>query len=102
MLIGAALGYLLLWSVYWAFRICTGKEGMGRGDFKLLAALGAWTGFQMLHLILILASATGVIVGLIGILFLGRDRRFTIAFGPYLAAAGWIALLWGKDIVAAQ
>lgn len=98
--IGAAAGYLLLWSVYWLFRILTGKEGMGHGDFKLLAALGAWLGWQMLPLIIILASLVGAVVGLIGILLLGRDRQLAIAFGPYLAAAGWIALLWGQDIVA--
>ncbi len=96
---GAALGYLLLWSVYWLFKLLTGKEGMGRGDFKLLAALGAWLGWQMLPLILILASVAGVVSGIIGILFLGRDRRFHIAFGPYLAVAGWIALLWGTMLM---
>lgn len=97
--IGAAAGYLLLWSVYWLFKLLTGKEGMGHGDFKLLAALGAWLGWQMLPLIIILASLVGAIVGLAGILILGRDRQLAIAFGPYLAAAGWIALLWGQDIV---
>lgn len=96
--IGAAAGYLLLWLVYWVFKLLTGREGMGRGDFKLLAALGAWLGWQMLPFIIVLASAAGMVMGLAGILLLGRDRRQAIAFGPHLAAAGWIALLWGREI----
>ena len=99
--IGAAAGYLLLWCIYWLFRLVTGKEGMGYGDFKLLAALGAWLGWQMLPLIIILASFAGAIIGLAGMILQRRDRRLTIAFGPYLAIAGWIALIWGQDIVAA-
>lgn len=99
--IGAAAGYLSLWAIYWLFKLLTGKEGMGHGDFKLLAALGAWMGWQHLALIVLLASFVGAIVGILGILILGRDRRIPIAFGPYLAAAGWIALLWGDDIMSA-
>ena len=99
--IGAAAGYLLLWSIYWLFKLLTGKEGMGYGDFKLLAALGAWLGWQMLPLIIILASFAGAIIGLVGMVLQRRDRQLTIAFGPYLAIAGWIALIWGQDIVAA-
>lgn len=99
--IGAAAGYLLLWCIYWLFRLVTGKEGMGYGDFKLLAALGAWLGWQMLPLIIILASFAGAIIGLAGMILQRRDRQLTIAFGPYLAIAGWIALIWGQDIVAA-
>ena len=97
-IVGAAAGYLLLWSVYWAFRLATGKEGMGYGDFKLLAALGAWMGWQMLPLILLLSALTGAIVGIALILLRGRDRNVPMPFGPYLAAAGWIALMWGPQI----
>lgn len=97
--IGAAAGYLSLWSVYWLFKLLTGKEGMGHGDFKLLATLGAWMGWQYLPMILLLASVVGAIVGLAGILIMGRDKQIPIAFGPYLAAAGWIALLWGSSIM---
>jgi len=95
---GAALGYLSLWSVYWAFRLLTGKEGMGFGDFKLLAALGAWLGWQALPLVIILSSLVGAVVGVALIFALGRDRNVPIPFGPYLAAAGWITLLWGDAI----
>lgn len=98
-LLGAACGYLLLWTVYWAFKLATGKEGMGYGDFKLLGALGAWMGWQMLPLILLLSALTGAIVGIALILLRGRDRNVPMPFGPYLAAAGWIALLWGPQIV---
>lgn len=97
--IGAAAGYLSLWSVYWVFKWITGKEGMGHGDFKLLAALGAWMGWQFLPMIILLASLVGAIVGITLIATMGRDRQIPIAFGPYLAAAGWIALLWGQDIM---
>ncbi|MBL8516282.1 MAG: prepilin peptidase [Betaproteobacteria bacterium] len=96
--IGAAAGYLSLWSVYWAFKLLTGKEGMGFGDFKLLAALGAWLGWQMLPLIILLSAAVGAVVGLIGIVVAGRDKGGKIPFGPYLAAAGFIALLWGHQL----
>ncbi|MDS4026871.1 MAG: A24 family peptidase [Candidatus Contendobacter sp.] len=96
--IGAMAGYLALWSVYQTFRLLTGKEGMGHGDFKLLAALGAWTGWQCLVTIVLLSSLVGAIFGLALILFRGRDRRIPMPFGPFLAAAGWIALLWGETI----
>ena len=94
--LGAILGYLALWSVYWVFKLLTGKEGMGYGDFKLLAALGAWMGWQALLLIVILSSLAGAIVGIALLIFLGRDRNIPIPFGPYLAGAGFIALLWGE------
>jgi leader peptidase (prepilin peptidase) / N-methyltransferase len=98
-IIGAIAGYLSLWSVYHAFRLLTGKEGMGYGDFKLFAALGAWLGWQMLLPIILLAAFTGAVIGILMIALRGRDRNIPIPFGPYLAAAGWIALLWGDDIV---
>lgn len=96
--LGAMAGYLSLWSVYQVFRLLTGKEGMGHGDFKLLAALGAWTGWQYLVTIVILSSFVGAVFGLALILFRGRDRQIPMPFGPFLAAAGWIALLWGEAI----
>ncbi len=99
--LGAAAGYLLLWGVYHAFRLLTGKEGMGYGDFKLLAALGAWMGWQALPLIIILSSLVGAVVGVALIAGAGRDRSVPIPFGPYLAAAGWIAFLWGDAITGA-
>jgi leader peptidase (prepilin peptidase)/N-methyltransferase len=99
--VGAIAGYLSLWTVFWAFKGVTGKEGMGYGDFKLLAALGAWLGWQMLPMIILLSTAAGAIVGMIGIIFSGRTRETTIAFGPFLAFAGWIALVWGDKILAA-
>ena len=95
---GAAAGYLALWSVFWIFKLVTGTEGMGYGDFKLLAALGAWLGVQSLPLIILLSSVVGAVVGIAGIIILGRDKNVPIPFGPYLAAAGWIAALWGNDI----
>jgi len=96
--IGAIAGYLVLWSVYHLFRILTGKEGMGYGDFKLLAALGAWMGWKMLPLILILSSFVGAAIGIAMIVFARHDKNIPIPFGPYLAIAGWIALLWGEAI----
>ena len=96
--IGAMAGYLSLWSVYHVFKLLTGKEGMGFGDFKLLAVLGAWLGWQALPLILLLSALVGAIVGISLILFLGRDKNIPIPFGPYLAAAGFISLLWGDTI----
>ncbi len=96
--IGAAAGYLVLWSVFWLFKAITGKEGMGYGDFKLLAALGAWMGWQALPLIVILSSLVGAVIGIAGILIMGRDKNIPIPFGPYLAIAGWIAFLWGDKI----
>lgn len=97
--LGAVIGYLALWSVYWAFKLLTGKEGMGYGDFKLLAALGAWMGWKVLLLIVILSSLVGAIVGIIMLLFLGRDRNIPIPFGPYLAGAGFITLIWGDTLM---
>ena len=96
--IGAAAGYLSLWTVFWLFKLVTGKEGMGHGDFKLLAALGAWLGWQQLLLIVLLSSLVGAVVGLLMVILLGRDKQIPIPFGPYLAAAGWIALLWGEAL----
>ena len=93
--IGAMAGYLSLWSVYQLFRWITGKEGMGYGDFKLLAALGAWLGWQLLPLVIVLSACAGAVVGGLGLLLRGRSRETPIPFGPFLAAAGWIALLWG-------
>ncbi len=98
--IGAAAGYLSLWSVYWLFKLITGKEGMGYGDFKLLAALGAWLGWQALPQIILLSAASGAIIGLAMITLRSRDRQIPIPFGPYLAIAGWISFLWGSDISA--
>ncbi len=96
--VGAAAGYLVLWSVYQGFRLLTGKEGMGYGDFKLLAVFGAWLGWQMLPLIILLSSLVGAVAGIAMILLQGRDRSLPIPFGPYLAVAGWIALLWGREL----
>ncbi|MCC6657737.1 MAG: prepilin peptidase [Rhodocyclaceae bacterium] len=96
--IGAAAGYLSLWSVYWAFRLATGKEGMGYGDFKLLAAIGAWLGWQMLPLTILASSIVGAVVGIALIAFARHGRNIPIPFGPYLAAAGAIALFWGKPL----
>jgi leader peptidase (prepilin peptidase)/N-methyltransferase len=98
-ILGAAAGYLTLWSVYWLFKLATGKEGMGYGDFKLFGALGAWMGWQMLPLVLLFSAFTGAVVGIALIVVRGRDRNVPIPFGPYLAAAGWIALMWGPQIV---
>lgn len=97
--IGAAAGYLALWSIYWLFRLLTGKEGMGYGDFKLLAMLGAWLGWQLLLPVVLISSVLGAALGLTLILVRGRDRNLPIPFGPYLAAAGWVTLLWGGGIV---
>ena len=97
--IGAVAGYLSLWSVYWLFKLATGKDGMGFGDFKLLAALGAWFGWQFLPMIILLSSLVGAVVGIAGIIILGRDKNIPIPFGPYLAAAGWIAAMWGNEIM---
>lgn len=96
--IGAAAGYLALWAVYWLFKLATGKEGMGYGDFKLLGALGAWLGWQMLPLVILLSSVVGAVVG-IGLVMAARHgRNVPIPFGPYLAGGGLIALLWGHDL----
>jgi len=96
--VGAVAGYLSLWTLYWLFKLATGKEGMGYGDFKLLALLGAWMGWQMLPVIVLLSSLVGAVVGIGLIVLRGRDRNIPIPFGPYLAGAGWIALLWGQEI----
>ena len=95
---GAIAGYLVLWTVYQLFKLITGKEGMGFGDFKLLALLGAWLGWQALPMILLLSALVGSIVGISLILLFGRDKNIPIPFGPYLAAAGFIAMLWGDQI----
>ena len=97
--IGAIAGYLILWSVYHVFRLLTGKEGMGYGDFKLLAALGAWMGWQMLPLVVLLSSVVGAVVGVI-LMATGRLKKDKpMPFGPFIAAAGWIALIWGEQII---
>jgi leader peptidase (prepilin peptidase)/N-methyltransferase len=96
--IGAMAGYLSLWGVYWMFKLFTGKEGMGYGDFKLLAALGAWLGWQMLPLAILLSSFVGAVVGIALMVFARQGRNVPIPFGPYLAAAGAISLVWGKPL----
>lgn len=98
-IIGAVAGYLSLWCVFHLFKLLTGKEGMGYGDFKLFAVFGAWLGWQMLPLIILLSAFTGAVIGILLIVVRGRDRNIPIPFGPYLAAAGWIALMWGPEIV---
>lgn len=96
--IGAIAGYLSLWSVYWVFKLATGKEGMGFGDFKLLAAIGAFLGWQMLPAVILLSSLVGAVIGLLLIVLAGRGRNIPMPFGPYLAAAGLLALFFGEDI----
>ena len=96
---GAIAGYLSLWSLYWMFKLVTGREGMGYGDFKLLSALGAWLGWQMLPLVILISSTFGAVFGVAAILLGGQGRNLQIPFGPFLAGAGWIALLWGDTIV---
>jgi leader peptidase (prepilin peptidase)/N-methyltransferase len=98
-LLGAMAGYLSLWSVYWVFKQLTGKEGMGHGDFKLLAALGAWIGLSGILPTILISSLVGAVVGSIWLFAKGRDRATPIPFGPYLAVAGWISFMWGKDLV---
>ncbi len=95
---GAAVGYFALWSIYWLFKLATGKEGMGYGDFKLLGMLGAWLGWSVLPVVILSASVVGAMFGLGLIALAGHDRARPIPFGPYLAAAGWIALLWGNQL----
>jgi leader peptidase (prepilin peptidase)/N-methyltransferase len=99
--IGAVAGYLVLWSVYWLFKLVTGKEGMGYGDFKLLAALGAWLGWKMLPAIILLSSVVGAVVGIALILFARHGRSVPIPFGPYLAGGGLVALFWGQSLTQA-
>ncbi len=96
--IGAIAGYLALWSIYWLFKLATGKEGMGYGDFKLLAAIGAWVGWQMLPLVIMLSSAVGAVVGITLIIAARLGRNVPIPFGPYLAGGGLIALFWGQPL----
>ncbi|MEE4191181.1 MAG: A24 family peptidase [Halieaceae bacterium] len=98
--IGAMAGYGVLWSVFWLFKLFTGKEGMGYGDFKLLAALGAWLGWQALPMIILLSSFVGAVLGILVMALQKRGKDVPIPFGPYLAIAGWIALVWGNDIMA--
>lgn len=97
-IVGAMAGYLSLWSVFWLFKIVTGKDGMGYGDFKLLAALGAWLGWQQLPIIIMMSAIVGTIVSVALIIGKRKDRSVPIPFGPYLAAAGWVTLLWGEQI----
>jgi leader peptidase (prepilin peptidase)/N-methyltransferase len=96
--LGAAVGYGSLWLVFQVFRLLTGKEGMGYGDFKLFAALGAWLGWTQLPLVILLASFAGALTGLAAIAFLGHERHRPIPFGPFLCLAGWVALMWGEDL----
>jgi len=96
--IGALCGYLVLWSIYWLFKIVTGKEGMGHGDFKLLAAIGAFVGFKMLPLVIILSTVAGAVLGILSMVINKKGRDHTIPFGPFLAIAGWIALIWGEPL----
>ena len=96
--IGALCGYLVLWSIYWLFKLATGKEGMGHGDFKLLAAIGAFVGFKMLPLVIILSTVTGAVLGIATMIINKKGRDHTIPFGPFLAIAGWITLIWGEPL----
>ena len=98
-IIGAASGYVSLWLIFHAFRLITGKEGMGYGDFKLFAALGAWLGWKLLPLVILLSAATGAVLGILMIVLRGRDRSAPMPFGPYLAAAGWLAMMYGDLLV---
>lgn len=97
-IIGALAGYLSLWTFYWLFKLATGKEGMGHGDFKLLAALGAWLGYQYLFTIIIMSAVVGAVIGIALIVFRGRDHQVPMPFGPFLAGAGWLTMLWGDAI----
>lgn len=95
------MGYMVLWSIYWLFKLITGKEGMGYGDFKLLAAIGAWLGWKMLPLVILLSSFIGALVGIVLIVLARRGRSVPIPFGPYLAGGGLVALFWGAPILQA-
>ena len=97
-IVGAMAGYLALWSIFWLFKLVTGKDGMGYGDFKLLAALGAWLGWQQLPMIIMMSAVVGAVINISLIILRGKDRSIPIPFGPYLAAAGWITMLWGETI----
>ena len=96
--IGAVAGYMSLFSIFWLFKLITGKEGMGHGDFKLVAVFGAWIGWQLLPLLILMASAVGAVIGISIMMFKNHQREQAIPFGPYLAIAGWITLLWGNGI----
>ena len=96
--IGATIGYLSLWSIYWAFKLITGKEGMGYGDFKLFALFGAWFGWQYLAMTILLSSVAGAVIGITILTLKGKDKNIPIPFGPYLAVAGWVTLMWGEQI----
>jgi leader peptidase (prepilin peptidase)/N-methyltransferase len=98
-IVGAVAGYLSLWTIFHVFKLLTGKEGMGYGDFKLLGALGAWVGWQSLPVVILFSSVVGAAIGITLILFKGRDHSQPMPFGPFLAAAGWMTLLWGNDII---
>ena len=98
-IIGALAGYLSLWSVYWAFKLLTGKEGMGYGDFKLFAAIGAWLGWQMLLPVILFASLVGAVFGFVIMIRQRRGKDTPMAFGPFLAVAGWLTMIWGHDVV---
>jgi leader peptidase (prepilin peptidase)/N-methyltransferase len=98
-IIGAVAGYMSLWTIYQLFKLVTGKEGMGFGDFKLFAAFGAWLGWQSLPMIILLSSLVGAVIGITLIIVRGRDKNVPIPFGPYLAAAGWLALMWGDAML---
>jgi len=98
-IIGATAGYLSLWSIYHLFKLVTGKEGMGYGDFKLLAAIGAWVGWQALPVVILFSSVVGASIGILLIVIKGRDHSQPMPFGPFLAAAGWMTLIWGDDII---
>lgn len=98
-IIGAVAGYLSLWSIYHLFKLITGKEGMGYGDFKLLAAIGAWVGWQALPVVILFSSVVGAVIGILLVVIRGRDHSQPMPFGPFLAAAGWMTLLWGNDII---
>ena len=96
--IGAVAGYMSLFSIFWLFKLITGKDGMGHGDFKLVALFGAWLGWQLLPLLILMASAVGAVIGISLMVFKNHQREQAIPFGPYLAIAGWITLLWGNSI----
>ncbi|WP_042147238.1 MULTISPECIES: A24 family peptidase [unclassified Pseudoalteromonas] len=100
-IIGAAVGYLCFWSVYWVFKLVTGKEGMGYGDFKLMAVFGALLGWQSLPMIILLSSLVGAVIGITLLSIQGKDKATPIPFGPYIAIAGWIAMIWGEQITSA-
>lgn len=97
-IVGTMIGYLSLWSIYWAFKLVTGKEGMGYGDFKLFALLGAWFGWEYLPMTILLSSVAGAVIGIAILALKGQDKNIPIPFGPYLAIAGWVTLIWGEQI----